>query len=66
MVGKMADGVSDEIEDDLKMIVNTTDQSGNMKKRLKQTIYETVSTLRNVFAKLKFSLDKKTAEISNM
>ena len=62
----MADELSEDIEDALNLVVNTTDQSGNMKKRLKQTIYETVSTLRNVFAKLKFSLDKKTAEISNM
>jgi len=66
MVGKMADEVSDEIEDALNLIVNTTDQSGNMKKGLKQTIYETVSTFRNLFVKLKVSLDSKTAEISNL
>ena len=58
--------MSDEIEDALNLIVNTTDQNGNMKKGLKHTIYETASTLRNLFVKLKVSLDSKTAENSKL
>jgi hypothetical protein len=45
MAGKVQYG----IEDALDLIVSTTERSGNMKKELKQTIYETVSTLRNLF-----------------
>jgi len=44
----MADEVTRSIEDALNKIVNTTDQSGNMRKKLKKNIYETVSTLRNL------------------
>jgi hypothetical protein len=42
------DGVTRDIEEALNKIVNTTEQSGNMRKELKKTIYETVSTLRNL------------------
>jgi hypothetical protein len=42
------DGVTRDIEVALNKFVNTTEQSGNMQKELK-TIYETVSTLRNLF-----------------
>ena len=34
MVGKLADEVSEEIEDALNLIPNTTQQGGNMKKVL--------------------------------
>jgi hypothetical protein len=48
-VAKMAeDGVTRDIEAALNKIVNTTEQSGNMRKELKKTTYETVSTLRNL------------------
>jgi len=33
-----------------------------MKKELKKTIYETVSTLRNVFVKLKVMLEEETRQ----
>jgi hypothetical protein len=62
----MAAEVSDEIKDALNLIVNTTEKSGNRKKGLKQTIYETVSTLRNLFVKLKDSRDSKAAEITKL
>ena len=42
-----------DIEAALNKIVNTTEQSGNMRKELKKAIYETVSTLRNLFVTLK-------------
>ena len=62
----MADEVSDQVEDALNLIVSTTEQSGNMKKGLKQTIFETVSTLRNLFAKLRDIRNIKTREISKL
>jgi hypothetical protein len=49
---KMADEVTKSIEDALNKIVHTTDLSGNMKKELKKNVYETVSTLRNIFNKI--------------
>jgi len=58
----MADEVSQNFEDALNKIVNTTDQSGNMRKELKKTIFETVSTLRNLFNKMKVMLDEKTRQ----
>ena len=44
----------------------STERSGNMKKELKQTILEIVSTLRNLFIKLKDSRDGKTSTISEL
>jgi SMC interacting uncharacterized protein involved in chromosome segregation len=37
-----------------------------MKKELKQTIYETVSTLRNLFVKLKNNCDVKSSKICEL
>jgi hypothetical protein len=55
----MADGeVSRSIGEALNEIVKTTDKSGNMKKKLKKTIYENVSTLRNLFVKMKEKLEE--------
>jgi len=48
----MADEVGEGIENGLNLVVTTTERSGNMKKELKETIFETVSTLRNLFVKL--------------
>ena len=46
---KMAeDEVARDMEEALNKIVNTTDQSRNMRKELKKTIYERVSTLSNL------------------
>jgi hypothetical protein len=60
---KMAeDGVSRDIEEALNEIVNTTDQNGNMRKELKKTIYEMVSTLRNLFVTLKVQLEEGKSE----
>jgi hypothetical protein len=46
---KMADDVSQKIENALNTIVNLTDKSGNLKKELKTSIHETVSNLRKLF-----------------
>ena len=49
---KMADDVQDDIENALNQIASTTERSGNMKKELKQTIYQSVSKLRKLFVTL--------------
>jgi hypothetical protein len=51
----MAQTVEDEIENALNLVVSTTEQSSNMRKTLNEKIYETVSTLRQLFAKIKIS-----------
>jgi len=47
----MAEDVVEEIENALNLVVNTTEQSSNMRKTLKEKIYQTLSTLRQLFAK---------------
>ena len=61
----MADEVEQQVEESLNMVVITTEQSSNMRKTLKQKIFETVSTLRTLFAKLKHKDSRKTNEINN-
>jgi len=58
--------MSDQIQNVLNLIVRTTEQSGNMKKGLKQTIFETISTFRNLFVKLTDSRHSKTTYDSKM
>jgi hypothetical protein len=53
----MDEVVSQNIENALNKIVNTTDQRGNMRKILKKSTFETVSILRNQFNKIKGMLD---------
>jgi hypothetical protein len=62
----MADSVGDEIEDELQLIVSTAEQSAKMKRGVKKTILDTVSTLRHLIVKLHVSRESKTAEISNL
>jgi hypothetical protein len=62
----MADGAREEIEDALQLIVRTAEQSVKMKKELKQTILDTVSTLRDLIVKLHVSSVSKTDEISKL
>lgn len=64
--GKMADETSERIENALNKIVTTTEQSGNMRKDLKKIIFETVSTLRNVFVCMESSRDEQKAQISEL
>jgi len=54
--------VARSIEEVLNKIVNTTDQSGNMRKELKKTIYENVNTLRNLFVKMQATLKEGTRQ----
>jgi len=52
MTDMIADDVNEGIENALNLIVFTAGSSGNMKKELKTTIFDTVSNLRKLFAKL--------------
>ena len=61
----MADEEQQEIENALNMIASSTEQSTKMKE-LKQTIYNTVSTLRKLFVKLKEVSDSKTRMITEL
>jgi len=65
-MAKMADDVYEEIENALNTIATTTERSGNIKKELKHTIYETVSTLRRLFVKLKDTCDGKSRMITEL
>ena len=56
----MADTVSEDIQAALNKIVNTADQSKNMRKDLKKTIFQNVSNLRNLFSELMEKIDEKT------
>ena len=62
----MADEVDDGIENALNLVVLKKERSGNIKKDLKQTIFETVSTLRNLFVKLKNNCEVKSSKISEL
>jgi predicted RNase H-like HicB family nuclease len=47
----MAEEVEEEIEKALNLVVSTAEQSSNMRKAPKEKIFETVSTLRQLFVK---------------
>ena len=62
----MDDDVNQGIETALNTIASTKELSGNMKKELKNIIFETVSTLGKLFVKLKDMHDCKTKTISEL
>ena len=66
MVAKMADDVHEEIDKALNTIASSMERSSNMKKELKQTIFETVSTLRKLFIKLKEVSGSKSKKITEL
>ena len=66
MVAKMADEEHQEIENALNTIASSTERSTNMKKELKQTIYENVSILRKLLLKLKEVSNNKTRKITEL
>ena len=61
--GKMADVVSEDIQAALNKIMTTTDQSGNIKKDLKNIIFETVSDLRNLLTEIIGIIEEKSRHI---
>ena len=48
------------------MIVSTTGSSGNMKKELKTTIFDTVSILRKLFVKLLDTNESNARKITDL
>ena len=62
----MAEEAQDQVEIALNLVVCTVEQSSNMRKTLKHKIFETVRTLRTLFAKLKDSGNRKTSEIKEL
>jgi len=60
---KMAEDVSQQVEDALNLIVKPTNESGNLKKELRKSVHENVSNLRNLMFILKNHLNEKTSEI---
>jgi len=62
----MDEDVREEIENALNMVATTTERSGNMKKELKHTIYETGSTLRKLYVKLIDSCDGESGTITEL
>ena len=65
-VAKMADDVQEDIVNALNTIASSTERSSNMKKELKHIIYESVSTLRKLFLKLKEISDGKSRKITEL
>jgi cell shape-determining protein MreC len=62
----MADDEGEAIENALNTVVTTLEKSANMKKELKQSILDTVSTLRNLFVKLLTNCESKTTKIREL
>jgi len=62
---KMAEAVEEGIENALNLVVSTAEQSSNIRKALKEKIFETVSKLCQLFVKIKISVDRNLNEISN-
>ena len=62
----MADDEGDAIEKALNTVVITLEKRVKMKKELKLTILDTVSTLSNLFVKLKTNSEMKTSKIREL
>jgi hypothetical protein len=62
----MADELSEGFANALNIIVSTTEQKIKIKKELKQTIFETLITLRNLSVKLKDSRAGKSTAINEL
>jgi hypothetical protein len=62
----MADSVGEEIEDALQLLVISAEQSTKIKKELKQTKLDTLSTLRDLIVKLHVSKKIKADEIRKL
>jgi DNA gyrase/topoisomerase IV subunit B len=66
MDAKMAEDMYEGIENTLNVIVSTTGSSGNMKKELKTTIFDTVSILRKLFVKLLDTNESNAKKITEL
>jgi hypothetical protein len=62
----MAEDVYEGIVNALNVIVSTTESSGNVKKELKTTIFDTVSILRKLFVKLLDTNESNARKITEL
>ena len=62
----MAEVESDDIEAALETIVSATGESKHLKKQLKETILESVSTIRKIFHELNKRVDELNSENSQL
>jgi hypothetical protein len=62
----MADDVNSHFECALKTLLDITENSGNLRKDLKQDIVDSVSILRNIFVNLKNSGEEQTTKINQL
>jgi hypothetical protein len=60
----MADEANLQLESALNTLLSITDKSGNLRKDLKRDIVDSVSTLRNIFVNLHYSVEEQMAKIS--
>jgi hypothetical protein len=59
---KITDDEDQQVENVFDKLVSITDNSGNLRKGLRQDILESLNSLRNVFAKMKTQLENKSKE----
>jgi hypothetical protein len=62
----MAKEVEEEIKNALNLVVRTAEQSSIMRIALKEKIFETVSTLRQLFVKIWICGARKLSDINNL
>ena len=62
----MADDVKPRLESALNMLLDITEKSGNLRKDLRQDIFDSVSTIRNIFVHLSNSGEEQTRKIDQL
>jgi len=62
----MAEAVEVEIENALSLVVSTAEQSTQHEEIAEGKIFDTATTLRQLFVKIKISGDRNLSEISNL
>jgi hypothetical protein len=60
---KIVERVEDKVENTLNLVGSTVEQNINMRKVLKDKIFETAITLQQLFVKITFSGDRNLSEI---
>jgi hypothetical protein len=63
--GKMARILADAFETSLKILLQVTEKSGNLRKDLRDDIMKSVSSLRGVYNTILANLEEKTRKIEN-
>ena len=62
----MADDVKPRLESALNTLLDITEKSGNLRKDLRQDIFDSVSTIRNIFVHLSNSGEEQTRKIDQL